>query len=77
MMIYKKYQAKVNNLHNMAVSALEQYKNKTKYDLMNNKYENTKENIIVLQEYIEEYRNKINNLNDVLTAYEEKFGRLK
>lgn len=71
------YQLKVEKLHKTAVIAVENFqKIKKKSDIIEEKYTKAQEGIVTFQGYVDEYRNKIKNLEDVISAYEEKFGKL-
>lgn len=71
------YQGRIEKLHNTAKMAVEEYtKFKKKNIIMADKLSKSQEAIITLQSYIDEYRNKIKDLDDLIEAYEKQFGRL-
>lgn len=74
----KAYQEKVEKLHKTAVISLEKYNSfKKKNTLIAEKLEKSQEAIKTLQGYIDEYRKRITNLEDLLAAYEKQHGPLK
>ncbi len=67
----------MEKLHQTAVISVEQYqKYKKKNSIINDKLEKSQEGIKTLQEYIDDYRHKIKDLEDLLEAYEKQFGRI-
>ena len=71
------YQKRIEKLHQTSVIAVEQYQKFKKQNItMSDKLEKSQEGIKVFQGYIDEYRHKIKDLEDVIAAYEEKFGHL-
>lgn len=71
------YQARSEKLHKAAVVAVENYqKIKKKSDILTEKYTKAQEGIVTFQGYVDEYRSKIKDLEDVINAYETKFGKL-
>ena len=71
------YQKRMEKLHKTAVVAAEQYQIiKKKSILTNERIEKSQEGIKTLQVYIDEYREKIKNLEDVIEAYEKEHGLL-
>jgi len=68
----KIYQEKVEKLHSTAVRAAEEYQRiKKRDDIITEKLEKSQEAIKTLQKYIDEYRKKIDNLEDVIASYEK------
>ena len=71
------YQKRMEKLHKTAAIAVEQYQIiKKKNILMGEKIEKSQEGIKTLQGYIDDYREKIKNLEDVIKAYEKKHGHI-
>lgn len=71
------YQKRIEKLHQTAVVSVEQYqKFKKKNIIISEKLERSQEGIKTLQEYIDGYRHKIKDLEDLLEAYEKQFGRI-
>ncbi|PLY06640.1 MAG: hypothetical protein C0625_08620 [Arcobacter sp.] len=69
------YQKRIEKLHQTAVIAVEEYqKFKKKIVVMTDKLGKSQEGINTLQGYIDEYRGKIVDLEDVIKAYEDQFG---
>ncbi|WP_044414901.1 response regulator [Halarcobacter anaerophilus] len=68
----KNYQEKVEKLHTTAIKAAEEYQRiKKRDDIITEKLEKSQEAIKTLQGYIDEYRKKISNLEDVIASYEK------
>jgi len=75
--LQKAYQQRVEKLHSTAISAAEEYqKIKKKNDIITDKITKSQEAIKTLQGYIDEYRQKIKDLEDVIAAFEAKHGPL-
>lgn len=71
------YQERIEKLHKTAVVASEQYHSfKKKYDIIAEKYKKAQEGIITFQGYIDDYRHRIKELEDLIQAYEKQFGQL-
>ena len=71
------YQSRMETLHQTAVSAVGEYEKIKKKDIfLFTKFEESQKGIKNLQGYIDEYRKKIEDLEDVLSAYEKQFGPL-
>ncbi|MGB6329688.1 MAG: PAS domain S-box protein, partial [Halarcobacter sp.] len=71
------YQKRIEKLHKTAIVAVEQYKAlKKKNSFMSEKIEKSQEGIVTLQAYIDEYRKKIENLEDVIATFEKEHGTL-
>lgn len=75
--LQKSYQVRIEKLHSTAVVAAEEYqKIKKRDDILTEKFEKAQEGIKVLQGYIDEYRKKIHDLEDVIAAYEKEHGKI-
>lgn len=71
------YQGRIKKLHDTAKLSVEQYqKFKKQNSVLNDKLEKSQSGIINLQTYIDEYRGKIKDLEDVIEAYEKQYGRI-
>lgn len=71
------YQKRIEKLHQTAVVSVEQYqKFKKKNTIITEKIEKSQEAIKTLQSYIDEYRGKIKDLEDLIEAYEKQYGRI-
>jgi PAS domain S-box-containing protein len=71
------YQGRIRKLHDTAKIAVEQYQKFKKQNIMmSDKLEKSQEGIINLQVYIDEYRAKIKNLNDLIESYEKQYGKI-
>lgn len=71
------YQQRIEKLHQTAVVAVNEYqKFKKKNIAISSKLEQSQKGIKIFQGYIDEYRKKIEDLEDVLSAYEKQFGPL-
>ncbi len=71
------YQKRIEKTHKTAVVAVEQYQIiKKKNTIINNKIEKAQEGIKTLQGYVDEYRAKISNLEDIIQAFEKEHGPL-
>lgn len=71
------YQKRIEKLNEATSVSIEQYqKFKKKNEVITEKLGKSQEAIITLQGYIDEYRSKINDLEDVIAAYETKHGPL-
>lgn len=75
--IQNSYQKRIEKLHSTAVVAVERYDKTNKKNLLiTEKLQKSQEAIITLQGYIDEYRNRIAELEDLIAAYEEQYGRI-
>lgn len=71
------YQVKFKELHQTTKASIDEYqKIKKKYEIISTKFEKSQDAIKTLQDYIDEYRKKIEDLKDVIAAYEKQFGQL-
>jgi len=62
----------IQNLSNERIELLEQVEqDKKSQKLLENKLEKAQESVVVFQGYIDEYRKKIDDLNDVIASYEK------
>lgn len=71
------YQGRIEKLHHTAKVSVEEYnKFKKKNIIMSGKLLKSQEAIITLQGYVDEYRKKIQDLNDLIEAYEKQYGNI-
>lgn len=71
------YQGRLEKLHHTAKVSVEEYnKFKKKNIIMSGKLLKSQEAIMTLQGYVDEYRKKIQDLNDLIEAYEKQYGNL-
>ena len=71
------YQDRIRKLHDTTKLSIEQYEKFKKQNIiMKDKIESSQKNIVSLQTNIDEYRAKINDLNDLIQAYEKQYGRI-
>lgn len=69
------YQGRIEKLHHTAKVSVEEYnKFKKKNIIMSDKLSKSQEAIMTLQTYIDEYRKKITDLEDLIEAYEKQYG---
>ncbi|WP_320033974.1 response regulator [Halarcobacter sp.] len=75
--LQKAYQTRIEKLHSTAITAAEEYqKIKKRDDIITEKLQKSQEAIKTLQGYIDEYRKKISDLEDVIAAYEKEHGKI-
>ncbi|XPV70281.1 MAG: response regulator [Halarcobacter sp.] len=75
--LQKSYQKRIEKLNEATTVSIEQYhKYKKKNEVITDKLAKSQEAIITLQGYIDEYRAKIHDLEDVIAAFEAKHGPL-
>lgn len=75
--LQKAYQGRIEKLHGTAITAADEYQRIKKRDeILTEKLEKSQEAIKTLQSYIDEYRKKISNLEDVIALYEKEHGKL-
>jgi PAS domain S-box-containing protein len=73
----KAYQARIEKLHEATTISVEQYhKFKKKNEIITEKLAKSQEAIVTMQGYVDEYRQKIKDLEDVIAAFEAKHGPL-
>ena len=71
------YQKRIEKLHKTAVVAVEQYQIlKKKNSIISEKIEKSQDGIKTLQGYIDEYRVKIKNLEEIIAVFEKEHGAL-
>ena len=71
------YQGRIEKLHHTAKVSVEEYtKFKKRNILMSEKLSKSQEAIMTLQGYIDDYRDKIKDLDDLIEAYEKQYGRI-
>eukprot|EP01156_Anaeramoeba_ignava_P020650 Anaeramoba_ignava/c16702_g1_i2.p1 GENE.c16702_g1_i2~~c16702_g1_i2.p1 ORF type:complete len:431 (-),score=82.46 c16702_g1_i2:429-1721(-) len=75
--LQKGYQTRIEKLHSTAITAAEEYQKIKKRDgIITEKLQKSQEAIKTLQGYIDEYRKKISDLEDVIAAYEKEHGKI-
>jgi len=75
--LQKGYQTRIEKLHSTAITAAEEYQKIKKRDgIITEKLQKSQEAIKTLQSYIDEYRKKISDLEDVIAAYEKEHGKI-
>lgn len=69
------YQDKVDQLHELSHNAIEKHDViKQKNMILENKLEKAQDSIKIMQRYIDDYRNKIDDLTDIVNNYEEQIN---
>ncbi|WP_321315578.1 response regulator [Halarcobacter sp.] len=75
--LQKGYQTRIEKLHSTAITAAEEYQKIKKRDgIITEKLQKSQEAIKTLQGYIDEYRKKISDLEDVIATYEKEHGKI-